>query len=213
MRVRFGDLLLDTEEHVLLERGVARPLSPKAFRLLALLVENRPAVLSKETIAETLWPTTFVSEGNLTVLMAEVRKALGESARARRFIRTVHGVGYAFVGGAAGETEDRPPLREGRLLRLEDLELPLRDGENVLGRDVGCAVRVDRPTVSRRHARILVSADGVVLEDLGSKNGTFLGGGRLTGPVALSEGDVIGLGSVRLVFRVRRAQPTTRTES
>jgi len=57
-------------------------------------------------------------------------------------------------------------------------------------------------TVSRLHARIFVSDGQATIEDLGSKNGTFLRGKRLTGPVTLTDGDDILLGRVRMTFRV-----------
>lgn len=207
MRVCLGDVTLDTDEHVLLVRGRECPLSPKAFQLLTLLVESRPRVVSKEAISEALWPSTFVSEGNLSVLVAEVRKALGESGRGRGLVRTVHGLGYAVTAEASGGA------REAELLVwLEDRALPLREGENVLGRGTECSVRVDRDTVSRRHARILVADGEAVLEDLESKNGTFLGGRRVTGRAPLACGDVIGLGKVVLKFGARDGARSTRTE-
>jgi pSer/pThr/pTyr-binding forkhead associated (FHA) protein len=60
----------------------------------------------------------------------------------------------------------------------------------------------ESPTVSRRHARILVAGAAATLEDLGSKNGTFLGGRRLDSPSPVSDGDEIRLGRVRMTFRV-----------
>ena len=72
-------------------------------------------------------------------------------------------------------------------------------------------VWLDAPTVSRRHARIVVSDGGAVLEDLGSKNGTFLKGRRLTAPVSLCDGDVIVLGQLPVTFRALAAGGPTRT--
>src|SRR5437762_92002 len=106
MRFVFGDLLLDTDARLLLRRGAETPLSTKAYELLLALIESRPRVVSKEELFERLWPKTFVSEGNLTVLMAEVRKAIGAAARGGP-IRTVHGVGYAFSGEADAPQESR----------------------------------------------------------------------------------------------------------
>jgi pSer/pThr/pTyr-binding forkhead associated (FHA) protein len=97
-------------------------------------------------------------------------------------------------------------------LFLEDREIALREGENVLGRlDEGVAW-FDSPTVSRRHARITVSGGRATLEDLGSKNGTFLRGKRISGPQPLSDGDEICLGRVTMIFRVSRAGKSTRTD-
>jgi pSer/pThr/pTyr-binding forkhead associated (FHA) protein len=57
--------------------------------------------------------------------------------------------------------------------------------------------------VSRRHARLVVTGDRAVLEDSGSKNGTFRGGERVTDPVALSDGDQLRIGSLQIVFHMR----------
>src|SRR2546423_1656114 len=79
--------------------------------------------------------------------------------------------------------------------------LQLANDENVIGRDEDAEVRVDRSTVSRRHARVVVSAGGATLEDLGSKNGTWLDGTRVTAPVTLRDGAVVKVGAVALVFK------------
>ena len=96
-----------------------------------------------------------------------------------------------------------PAARSFRLrLFLEDREIALREGENLLGRlDEGVAW-FESPTVSRRHARILVSGGQATLEDLGSKNGTLLRGTPLSSPAALCDGDAIVLGRVLITFRV-----------
>ena len=100
MRVRFGECVLDSETRQLSVRGEAVHLSPKAFQFLELLLQSRPKAVSKGEIHERLWPGTFVSEGTLTSLLAEVRSATGDSARDPHFVRTVHRFGYAFSGAA-----------------------------------------------------------------------------------------------------------------
>ena len=65
-----------------------------------MLAGARPKALSKKALQERLWPSTFVAEANLSNLVAEIRQALGDNARAPRFIRTVHRFGYAFCGEA-----------------------------------------------------------------------------------------------------------------
>ena len=210
MRLRLGDLTFDPEARQLL-RGVAEVhLSPKAFELLKLLVESRPRAVSKKELHERLWPDTFVSDANLATLAAEVREALGDNSRQPRFIRTAHRFGYAFSGSAV---EDVPSdaaadpatfcwlIRDGR-------RLPLLAGENVLGRDTDDGIRIESPTVSRRHARIVVSASGATIEDLGSKNGTHLHGHAVSAAVLLSDGDEIRVGSVVLHFRIASGSRT-----
>ena len=71
-----------------------------------------------------------------------------------------------------------------------------------MGRDADVDVQLDAATVSRRHARIVVSDKGMLLEDLESKNGTFRGEERVTAPVALANGDAIRIGSLKVTFFV-----------
>ena len=205
MVVDFGDFAVDLGSRQLLRGTAEIHLGPKAFALLEVLLTNRPQALSKTQLQERLWPRTFVSESNLTTLVTELRTALGDRARQPRFIRTVYGFGYAFCGKAVENPDAaRPPTARGFRLRLflDDREIALRVGENILGRlDEGVAW-LESPTVSRRHARILVSGGQATLEDLGSKNGTFLRGKRLTSPAPLTDGDEILLGRVHMTFRV-----------
>jgi pSer/pThr/pTyr-binding forkhead associated (FHA) protein len=73
-------------------------------------------------------------------------------------------------------------------------------------------VRIDVPGVSRRHARIVSAGDRFVLEDLGSKNGTYLGHRRLEAAAPLADGDEFRLGNTALVFRVQADEEATMTE-
>ena len=223
MRFCFNDFRLDLATRQLLFRGKERRLEPKSFELLALLVKRRPDAVSKGEIHEQLWPDTFVSESSLTGLATQIRQALGDDPRRPRYLRTVHGFGYAFSGMATEEAPDpamggspapggrRRPLPQARVL-WEERAFFLADGENVLGRDADVAVCVDQPGVSRRHARIVLSAGKATLEDLGSKNGTFLREQRLTAAASLVDGDIIRLGRHVLEFRLVGGARTTRTE-
>jgi len=206
MRTAFGDCVLDTGSRELRRNGEPVHLPPKAFQLLELLLAGRPQALSKEDLMQRLWPETFVTEASLSNLVADLRRAIGEEARRPRFIRTVHGFGYAWrddaapaLGGFAAASG-----RGDRLYRLlwRGREVPLASGENVLGRVPEAVVWIADPAVSRRHARILLDARGATLEDLGSKNGTLLNGRRLAAPAPLADGDEIGLGAARLTLRV-----------
>src|SRR5262245_62846970 len=96
MQVHFGEFTLDTDRRQLLKSDYQRHLSPKAYELLRLLIDNQPRALSKAELHERLWPSTFVSESTLSSLVAEVRDALGEKAETARFVRTAHRFGYAF---------------------------------------------------------------------------------------------------------------------
>jgi pSer/pThr/pTyr-binding forkhead associated (FHA) protein len=90
-------------------------------------------------------------------------------------------------------------------------QVALTPGENVVGRDPAARVWLDSPSVSRRHARIRVEDGRAWLEDLDSKNGTFVGSRRLGEAVALQDGDELRFGSIGATFRAWAAEPT-RTE-
>jgi DNA-binding winged helix-turn-helix (wHTH) protein len=213
VKLRFGDLTFDGETRQLLRGATEVHLSPKAFDLLQVLIGHRPRALSKHDIHQHLWPSTHVSEANLASLIAEVRDALGDDARQPRFVRTAHRFGYAFCAEATPLSDGAMPeapsfcwlLRDGR-------RVPLRPGDNILGRDDG-GIRLDSETVSRRHARISVSGSDVVLDDLGSKNGTFVGGERVSAPVRLRDGDEIRTGAVVMRFRMTTPKGATATWS
>ena len=212
MQVRFGEFTLDTESRQLRQGDAERHLSPKAFELLRLLIENRPRALSKAELHERLWPSTFVSEATLSSLVAEVRDALGEKARRGRFVRTVHRFGYAFKGTAT-ELTPRAQSADVRCWIVWDWgQVALRDGEHLLGRDADVAVWLESPTVSRHHARIRITGPDATIEDLGSKNGTFLRGDRLAVLSPLTDGDEIRLGSVLVKFRRLGTGPSTETQ-
>jgi DNA-binding winged helix-turn-helix (wHTH) protein len=195
MRLHLGPVTLDTDRHQLFRGAEPAHLSKKAYQLLELLVERRPRAMSKDEIQRALWPDTFVSDTSLTTLVNEIRTLLGESAREPRFIRTVHGFGYAFEGEAGEATPS------GCRLLWGEHEVLLEEGENVLGRDPGTRGSIPDASISRRHARITVRGDAATLEDLDSKNGTWVGENRVVGPTPLSDGDTIRLGLVHLVFR------------
>jgi len=180
-RVHFGEFELDRATRQLLRGGQERHLETKAFQLLDLLLARRPGVVSKSEILDQLWPGTFVTESSLTGLVAQIRKALDDDRQQSRFVRTVHGVGYAFSGEAVEDAAARAGRRRRSAPRLiwEQEVFALRIGESVLGRDEDVAVRIDAPGVSRHHARIVVTEDQAAIEDLGSKNGTYLRGRRL----------------------------------
>ena len=211
MRVAFGEFVLDPAMRQLSRSGARVHLEPKALELLELLVARRPQAVSKAEIQQKLWPDTFVSESSLTGLVAQVRKALLDDRRQERYMRTVHGYGYAFIAEVA--LGGLPDVAVAARLVWEDLVYVLSVGESVLGRSEEAQVRIDAPGVSRLHARIVVTSDGATIEDLQSKNGTFVGEERLTAPTPLRDGDHIRLGRQLLVFRRAGSAVPTWTES
>ncbi len=190
-------------------------LSPKAFELLGILVSERPKALSKSELQERLWPGTFVVEKNLANLVSEIREAIGDEAANPRFIRTVHRFGYAFREVAPPGDAGRSASRGGDVsfrLKWMDGRVTLEEGEHVIGRDPDAEIFLNSAGVSRRHARIGISAGRATIEDLGSKNGTFIGDQRVEGLRSLGDGDIIGVGSVKLTLRVFQTPNSTKTE-
>lgn len=204
MNVEFPPFTLDDERHELRRGDVEVHLSLKAYELLRLLVSERPRALAKSEIHSRLWPDSYVSDATLTSLVAEVRHALDEPGRQPRFIRTVHGFGYAFDGDAM-PAGDAPATVTGHVplvwLTCGEADLALHAGENILGRDAAVHVCLRGTSVSKRHARVVVADESVTIEDLGSKNGTFVNDTRIDAPVALGDGDEVRLGTERLTFR------------
>lgn len=212
MRIRFGECLLDSETRQLHVRGEAVHVQPKAFQFLELLLENRPKAVSKSRIHEKLWPGTFVSDSTLTSLLVEVRDVIGDEARSPLYVRTIHGFGYAFCGSAQEVREENSSARNWScwILRARK-RTALEPGETVIGRDPGAGLFIDDPSVSRRHARIVVTPESATLEDLGSKNGTHLGDRRIGAPVPLDDGARIRIGTVSLTFRMFSLPDSTET--
>jgi DNA-binding winged helix-turn-helix (wHTH) protein len=216
MRVRFGQWTVDLDARRLTRGPDPVHLSPKAFDTLKTLVEQRPRAVSKAEILESVWPGVFVSEASLTRVINEIRAALDDIARDGRVIRTIHSYGYSFVA----EAEEDPPARDPTgslppgacLLVSATRTVILGQGEQLVGRDPGSAVWIDSPKVSWRHARIVTSHAGATIEDLGSKNGTFVADRRLDSPTRLVDGDVISLASVQLTFSAVRTRGSTHTE-
>jgi DNA-binding winged helix-turn-helix (wHTH) protein len=215
MRIRFGECVLDSETRQLLIRGEPVHVQPKAFQFLELLLENRPRAVSKGQIHEKLWPGTFVSDSTLTSLLVEVRNLIGDEARRPIYVRTVHRFGYAFSGSAEEVFEAVASGQARRTMSCWVLHAGKRtaldEGENLIGRDPGAGLFIDDPSVSRRHARIVVTEEGATLEDLGSKNGTRLADRRIEAALPLNDGARIRIGNVALTFRMFRLPYSTQT--
>src|SRR4029453_12035467 len=215
MRVRFGTFVLDSETRELMREDVAVTLSPKAFELLCLLVAHRPKAMAKSDLQERLWPTTFVVEKNLANLIGEIRAAIGDDPSNPRFIRTVHRFGYAFRETISRTETGTGASRPGQisfLLKWANGRVRLDEGAHILGRDPDVEIPLVSPGVSRRHALLTISEGSATIEDLGSKNGTFVGDQRVDASRSLGDGDTITVGSVKLTFSVLRAPASTETE-
>jgi DNA-binding winged helix-turn-helix (wHTH) protein len=204
MRLTFGEVTIDCERRQLTRRGEEMHLSGKAFALLELLLERRPNAVKREEIFDRVWPDTFVAQSNVATLAQEIRDALGDDARRPRFLKTIFAYGYAFI---AEEHDASAPAPLRLIIGATQIELSQR--ETILGRRTA-ALAAD-PAISRDHARIVVEGLHATIEDLGSKNGTYVGGRRIDGVTELIDGDVIEIGSARITFRTAPHADTTLT--
>lgn len=215
MRYDFGQCHLDTESRQVTLHGASMHLSPKAFELLRLLIEDRPRVIPKAELMRRLWPDSFVEEANLPVLIGEARAAVGD-AGAGLIIKTHHRVGYGFAADVreTPASRVRPPAAPLMLVLVvmpEGRRIPLASGVNIVGRDREADVRIADPSVSRRHARIVVDGDTASVDDLESKNGTRVGGVAVSQPVRLAKGDVVAFGAIETRFETQPFDETATT--
>ena len=100
MVYRFGTFELDLARVELYADGQLRSLEPQVFALLALLIENRERLISKEEIVEKVWDGRIVSDSAIASRIKSARKALGDDGKNQRYIKTIHGQGFRFVADA-----------------------------------------------------------------------------------------------------------------
>src|SRR5262249_20648492 len=154
----------------------------------------------------------FVTEANLANLVVELRAALGDSAGKQKFIGTVPRFGYAFRTEAREVAPRMPAVPSATFasrLIWGPREIALDPGENLIGRDREAVVWIDDESVSRRHARIVIDDSGAIIEDLGSKNGTFVKGRKVSGRVRLDDKIPIRIGPASMIFRIFKRTGST----
>jgi DNA-binding winged helix-turn-helix (wHTH) protein len=203
LRFSFDAWTLDTDRRLLSHGGDPVSLSPKAFDLLKLLAEHHERAFSKAELHEHLWPNTFVSDGSLTILVAEIRQVLQDDADRPRFIRTVRRFGYEFCASVVRTGASQAPGEPRNAWVIwGNRSIAVAEGETILGRALDATIRFDVPGVSRRHACLSVNGANVIIEDLGSQNGTYVRGEKITGRTVLADGDELRLGSVSILIRL-----------
>jgi hypothetical protein len=172
--------------------------------LLQVLIERRPAMVTKTELQDRLWPDSVVLEANLGNAVAEIRKALGDDPRSPRFVWTVSRRGYRFsaevqMTGAPASAAAPRGLRW--WLVWKDTILPLTEGENVVGRSPDSGIWLDAASVSREHAQIVIAGGRATVEDRQSTNGTSVNGKRIASRHPLLDGMRVTFGSEDAVFR------------
>jgi len=201
---RLGAWLVEPTLDRISRDGRVVRLRPRAMDVLACLALEAGKLASKQNLIDAVWQTEFVSEHALTQVVAELRAALGDDARNPTYIENIPRRGYRLVAVVTHVAASVPPARDLSVpfkLQGEDRDHSLSQGPNVIGRTPDADISIDRTEVSRCHARIVVAGTSATIEDLGSKNGTYLNGQRLKQPALLANGDEIWIG--RSVARLR----------
>jgi hypothetical protein len=173
------------------------------MELLTAFAHHPGQVLSKRRLLDLVWSDVTVGDASLTVAVGELRDALGDHLEQPVYIETIPRRGYRLIAPVTPSDADRVRPGGSRFwLTGAGVELVLRQGENLIGRAPEAHIRIESPKVSRRHARIVVEGDTAVVEDLGSKNGTFVGDVRVEGPMPLANGDQLRLGQLAALLRI-----------
>jgi DNA-binding winged helix-turn-helix (wHTH) protein len=210
----FGAFELDVAAFSLCRGGKRVKLEKIPMEVLILLVSGRGALVGRKEIREALWsPRVFVEHDSaINTAVRKIRQALEDDADTPRFVETVVGKGYRFIASVTRRSPGVPPRSAGvsshSVFRGKQ-EFVLENGDNLLGRDADAQVCVDHPSVSRQHAKIVLRSGRATLEDLESRNGTFVNGRRLDAPTELKHGVVIGLGPITLTFVSRSGSRST----
>ena len=187
-RITFAGFVLDASAYTLTGPSGSIGLERLPMELLLLLARCPGTLVSRQEIRSALWGPEVHLEHDAAINTAirKVRQALGDDPAQPRFVQTVVGKGYRFAA------DIRLPGQDLRFtLTFKGREILLANGDTVIGRDPEAHVCIDEPSVSRRHATILTSADGAMLRDLGSRNGTFVDGRRVDAPTPLVNGAVV----------------------
>lgn len=109
MIYRFGAFELDLARAELRAGGEPRPLEPQVFALLALLVENRERLVSRDELIEKVWDGRIVTDAAIASRVKSARQALGDDGQAQQFIRTVHRKGFRFVAEVKAVHDETAP--------------------------------------------------------------------------------------------------------
>jgi DNA-binding winged helix-turn-helix (wHTH) protein len=209
--IHFGRYQLDPAQGLVLGTQEVR-LTPKSLCVLCILAGRAGQVVTKDELFRAVWPDTAVTDSALTSCIKELRRALEDDAHHPRFIETLHRRGYRFLARTSAPVVADVEHHANCWLVCGNREFALPDGEHVAGRDAAANVWLDSRKVSRRHARVVVSGATAVIEDLESKNGTFVRGVRISAPRELEAGDRIRIGEFSLTFHVARATASTETQ-
>ncbi len=213
---RIGEWLVEPAAGSISRDGERTRLEPKVLEVLSYFAARPGEVVTKRDLIDAVWQVEVISNSRLTRVIADLRQALGDDAGEPRFVETIPTRGYRLV--AAVRAVGTPGSVDTEIASTFKLEVagrgyPLAEGENILGRGSDVDVRIDSEWVSRVHARVIVDGNAASIEDLGSKNGTYLHGERLVGRTELHDGDEISVGRGVVMIRFVTVIGSTRTET
>ena len=203
----FGPYRLDPEAGELWREREKVDVRPKCYELLVYLLNNRGKLITKETLLEDVWKDVVVSESALSRTIAELRDILRDDADHPQYIETQQRRGYKFIGKVMEVGKEIFAPRSRISLVHRGTEFPLDEGSHLIGRGRDVAIVLHGGAISRHHARITITGRTIVIEDLGSRNGTFLNGTRLNAAQPLCLGDRIEICGETLVV----SSPTAET--
>ena len=203
--VRFGLFEANLATGELRKKGMRLSMQRQPFEVLTMLLEQPGALVSREQMRERLWPgDVFVDvEHGLNKAVNKLRHALDDGGDHPRFVETLPRRGYRFIAPVTSVPASPDEGRSASRILCDGRTIPLAFGTHIIGRDEAASVSTESHSVSRRHARLVLTPEAAVLEDLGSKNGTRVNGTVVRGATPLADGDEIEVGVLRLVFRTR----------
>lgn len=196
---RLGVWLVEPRLNRLTRNGESIQIELKMMDVLVCLARNAGEVVTRGHLVDSVWDEGFVADNTITHAVAELRKAFGDSHRNPTFIETIHRRGYRLIAPVQFDEASsvmNAATRFSYLAIARGIEIPLIDGPNLIGRGPDTTIMIPSMKVSRHHANITVEHDAASLEDLGSKNGTYLNGAKIQDPVQLNGGDIVGVGCV-----------------
>jgi DNA-binding winged helix-turn-helix (wHTH) protein len=209
---RLGEWLVQPQRDRLVHGRTEVHVRPKLMDLLVFLAQHAGQVVSKEDTLTGVWAKPFMGESVLSGLVAELRAIFNDDARRPRFIETVPKRGYRLVAPVDPEDDDTADAADiACVLLVGGRRIPLGEGTHIIGRAPDVAVRIDSTEISRHHAQIVVHEGRAMIEDLGSKNGTFVAKDRVAEPRVLRDGDQLRVGGMLIVFRLPRCARSTAT--
>lgn len=146
----FGPFILNPAEKLLLRNGLNVSITPKAFDLLSVLIENHGHLLTKQELMDLIWPNSFVEEANLSVKMSELRRLLGEGPNENRYIETVPRRGYRFVAEVTilNAFENKEVVQSVEGVEIEETERNTSEAAEEVNRDGG-GFSIRMPSVVR----------------------------------------------------------------